>query len=676
MASFSQTPSSSERPQGFRFRFWHVPAFLLVLGGVLALAGFGGEVRVVLASLAIIVFSVGLGLWAFPHREEPLEMRGIFQAAGLGLGGLGLAMLGLAAIQQWNDVAVWTLFSLLILASAPNLPRLYRTLNRVWEDSAREEWTVPQALGALLWVAVAGFLLLYAFLPPMGFDGLEYHLGVPWAYWQQGGMTFLSRLFYSNFPMNIEMALALGWRLGGEQAFQVFHCLLGLLTAAGLFFWISRQTTRGIALLGALVFLTDLQIMSLAVSAKIDLGLVFFSFLAFESMFEWWKTRLPREAILSGVFCGLAVGCKYSAIGIVAFPVGMGLVAGLALAKAPWKEWRAVIYFGLAAACLFTPWAIRNAVYQGNPVFPLAYSIFGGKTMDGEIAQFMKVTTDATWPEDFQQAVSAPSISEKGKALRFALTQNEPLPGFFLVLLIPLLLSGGDKRWRAMAALVALIWLIWLFLSRPIPRYLLPAYPCMIAVLLLAWEGSWWKLIQKTVQAILLLTMLYSLRGIPAIAAQLPNPFDYMTGRLSREEILFRGLPHFQALEYLNRSVDPARGKVLLVAEARGYGCKVPYDLNSVYDHAILLELLGGESDASRWANILRAQGYTHLLFNQIELARYRAAFEAEGWKEGGEIEKTMALLDRAPGFELVFATPSTPMGRIAVYRIEVNGEW
>jgi hypothetical protein len=180
-----------------------------------------------------------------------------------------------------------------------------------------------------------------------------------------------------------------------------------------------------------------------------------------------------------------------------------------------------------------------------------------------------------------------------------------------------------------MAILVALIWLIWLFLSRPIPRYLLPAYPCMIATLLLAWEGSRWKLIQKTVQAILLLAMLYSLRGIPAIAAQLPNPFDYISGRLSREEILFRGLPHFQALEYLNSSVDPARGKVLLVAEARGYGCKVPYDLNSVYDHAILLELLGGEPDASRWASILRARGYTHLLYNQIELARYRAGLRS-----------------------------------------------
>ena len=71
------------------------------------------------------------------------------------------------------------------------------------------------------------------------------------------------------------------------------------------------------------------------------------------------------------------------------------------------------------------------------------------------------------------------------------------------------------------------------------------------------------------------------------------------------------------------------------MAEARGFGCEVPYELNTVFDRCLLLQIIGGEPDAARWPALLREAGYTHILYNSIELNRYRAAFEISGWSEG-----------------------------------------
>ena len=113
---------------------------------------------------------------------------------------------------------------------------------------------------------------------------------------------------------------------------------------------------------------------------------------------------------------------------------------------------------------------------------------------------------------------------------------------------------------------------------------------------------------------------------------------------------------------------------LLFVAEARGYGCEVPYDLNTVYDRAILLQVIGDTTSRHTWPRQLRAAGYTHLLYNPIELDRYRKTFEAEGWKEGARVEQIMEVLEQSGGLQLIFTTHPTPAGQVKVYEIRVPG--
>ena len=653
------------------FRIVFVCLLSIVVLFLLPFLGWGREVRAIAGATVILLSAANTGLWFIKGKRKQLSGRELFQATGLGLGVYALGMFYLAAMQAWSDLMVGGFFLVIVLAGLPNIPVLVRSMRHSDRESQYKSWSILEAVLLVLTVIFAGFLLIYAFLPTMNFDGLEYHLGVPWAYWQKGGMQFLPHLFYSNFPMNMEMLLTLAWRIGGESGVQVFHYSLGMLTTYALFLGLCRRIGRTGALLGALVFLTDFQIMTLTISTKIDLGLIFFSYLAFESLMDWWKTGKKREAILCSVFTGIAIGCKYSAIGIVGIPIGIGFIICLVSMRKKQPDLKILFHYGLLIAILFSPWAAKNWIYQGNPVFPLGYSVFGAKTMDDEIQHFMTLSTDATWPDEIEGFAELSTSWEKLREIWFILTQGQLLVTLFLIIFPLLLIDSREQRLKRMAWLCLIGYLIWIFLSRPLPRYLLPLYPMLVLLLVSSWRNRKGKGIEYLVWGLLGLLVVHNYMGLSLVADQLPSAPRYLLRQLSREEILFRSLPHFEAIEFLNRRLEKEPGKALFVAEARGYGCKIPYDLNSVYDHAILLKRVEEEMDSSKWSELLSKAGYTHLLYNAIELARYRKAFDHDGWREGQRIEDTMKELQRTGKLNPVYtAGPTQDELQITVYKI------
>jgi len=631
---------------------------------------YGREVRALLATAWILWTATGLGLWAFRPSRGRTSANQLVSACGLGLGLLSFVMFLLAVLQLWRDVPVFLVFTLLALLSYPNWTPLWRGLKASFGAERQERWTALQVAGVLAGAMLSVILLLHAFLPPMSFDALEYHLGVPWAHWQNGGMRFMPHLFYSNFPMDVEMLLTLAWRLGGEAAIKTLHWSFGILTSVALYRWLRNRMGRSAALLAALLFYSDVQILGLSVSAKIDLGVTFFSFLAFMSFWRWMKEKTPGQAVLTGVFTGLAVGGKYSCVGIVAIPVFAGMAASLTLKPRVKRPWLHLLAAATVVLLLFAPWAIRNTLFQGNPVFPLAYETFGGRTLDSEFHQFMVVTTDATWPEEAAQLAQLDSITGKGLQVWKILTQEQLLPTILLLLLLPVLLGRSDRREKILYFTLLLGWLIWITLSRPLPRYLVPLYPAIAALMMMALRRISRKDFRRAAYGAIVLVLLANGSSLAALMAQLPKAPRYLARQVSREELLFSGLPHFEAIEYLNRVLQSHEAKVLFVAEARGYGCKIPYALNSVYDRSILLQVIGDEPAVEKWPSRLRKAGYTHLLYNPLELQRYITTFESSGWKEGRIIREVMERLEQSGGIDRLYATRHTQAGQIKVYQI------
>jgi hypothetical protein len=581
----------------------------------------------------------------------------------------------LAAGQLWSDLYVWGFFLFIQLIA---LPRWAETIEH-WRDSQQRtspgnptelpgRWNILEGVALGACIPLSLFTLYYALLPPVSFDALEYHLGVPWAWWQEGGMRFLPSLFYSNFPMYVEMLFTLAWRVGGETAIKVFHWQIGLLCASAIFIFLRRRVSRLGALLAALLFLASPQVIGLSISAKIDLGLTFFTLLAFHHFMLWIRKSSRRDLLLCAVFCGLAAGCKYSAIGLLAAPLFVGVALQLFLSKkSPQIMLRRASLFLLIIAAVFLPWAVKNLIYQGNPVFPLGYGLFGGETMDDSIHRFMVVSTDATWREELAELQNTGLPFGWIAGLWHILTQGQILLTAFLIL-SPWLLLKSSRRELRITTLAALPgWLVWWTLSRPLPRYLVLLYPVMIVLIFDYLSGLRSRWPSRILWVLTAGWAFFCFIGLGALPAQMPGAIQYHSRSWSREEFLFRGLPHFEAIARVNM-LPRDSSRVLFVAEARGYGCKVPYTLSTVYDSSVLLRIIQGPPED--WPEQLRKAGFTHLLFNEIELNRWRRTFEPFGWDEGQTIKESMQRLKKTGRLRLLHATKSTPAGRVEVWEV------
>jgi len=81
--------------------------------------------------------------------------------------------------------------------------------------------------------------------------------------------------------------------------------------------------------------------------------------------------------------CGFALGTKY--LGALFF-IGFGVWALAAMIRDKQFRFKPLAAFTISALAIGGIWYIRNWMWTGNPVFPFAYEIFGGKGWTKEMA--------------------------------------------------------------------------------------------------------------------------------------------------------------------------------------------------------------------------------------------------------------------------------------------------
>ncbi|HVJ79829.1 MAG TPA: hypothetical protein VNC50_02070, partial [Planctomycetia bacterium] len=134
--------------------------------------------------------------------------------------------------------------------------------------------------------------------------------------------------------------------------------------------------------------------------------------------------RLGQQAVggaafVAGAMAGCAASCKYTNILMVVPPLAVLTIA--ATGRQSWL--RATLAFGLGAALMFGPWLARNAVWTGNPVYPLAYSVFGGSNWSAEKAAKFAAghrSTHFDWPSLQRYLIEIPLESDWQSGLVFA----------------------------------------------------------------------------------------------------------------------------------------------------------------------------------------------------------------------------------------------------------------
>ena len=247
----------------------------------------------------------------------------------------------------------------------------------------KEKYGVILLGTALILAAIA--LVTLASVPPVSRDALTHHLAIPKLYLKNGGIYEIPAIIFSYYPMNLDLLYMVPLYFQNDIAAKYIHFLFALLTALFIYKFIRENIGKLYGLLGALFFLTIPIIVKLSITVYVDLGLIFFSWMCIYFIFKWFSHQYKmRYLIISALFCGLALGTKYSAL--ILLPI-MGLMipffysinqnnASSKNDKAS-KNLNSLLglchggIFLLIALILFSPWMIRNYHWKKNPIYPL-----------------------------------------------------------------------------------------------------------------------------------------------------------------------------------------------------------------------------------------------------------------------------------------------------------------
>jgi hypothetical protein len=449
----------------------------------------------------------------------------------LGVGTLGIIELLLGLGGLLSGPAMWCL---LAGAAAAGLPFVLPALRAKAKHELRLGGVLSRPIPLPgLWPVVAIYLgvmvvggslipgVLWKPDDPHPYDVLIYHLQVPREWYELGRIVPLEHNVYSYFPFNVEIHyLAMMHLRGGPWAamYQAQYLSMAFSCAAALALWGTlRPLSRTGAALAVAAFLLVPWIAMLSCIAYVEAGQMFYVALALAWLFASLASRTnpAPSAALAGLFSGFSAGVKLTSLAMFTLPAGLLLLICFPLARPGERKPKliALTLFGLCTLLALSPWLIRNQVWSGNPVFPVAMNQLGAHHFTPE-----QVTR-------FERAHSAgPDKAGLGPKLASA-SQQIWLDWRYGLVLLPMGIAGfalsirRREAWLCLAVIVGTT-LVWLFATHLQSRFFSIALPA-IALLIGLWPD-------KAVRWAALLLVLSAIAGLTGLT--LPGRATNSTG--------------------------------------------------------------------------------------------------------------------------------------------------
>lgn len=561
---------------------------------------------------AILAGSWGIGRMilrrtrgADPHEPGPAEP---LIAFGVGLASAFALLFAAGLAGALTSGFAWILLAAFAAASFREVPGMVRDIVR-WIRAA------SGTLSGRVAMAVAALAIPSALAPPTAQDALVYHLAVPAQWIDAGRIMYVPGNFFSGFPMNMEILFAWGLLLKGPDVAALLHAGVGLAAAVAAAVAILRLGgDRRAAALGALALVSMPTAFHLAGGAFVDLAVVAFQILAFLAYLDH-RTRLDRRAlILAGLFCGVAAGIKYTG-GIIAIPIAIDIALRRRALRGRWVAEAAIL--AASAMVAFLPWAARNAIALGNPVYPFAYAIFGGAEWDAERASLLSRFLSEWGGRSFARLLELPYAI----ALRAEFSSSDGFDGVigpFFWISAPLAIAGAMRirAARPAFAFAGIFLAAWLALTWQI-RFLLPA----LVFIAIGACASLPHLASRPIQrraigAALGFAIAVNIAIDGAMLAR-SNTLAYAFGMEDRDAYYLRELPggDWPVFRTIERDL-PAESRILMAACGNpGFLCKRPYRSDALFENWTLARLLAGAPDPAAIEARIRTEGFTHILF-------------------------------------------------------------
>jgi hypothetical protein len=548
----------------------------------------------------------GLGLGQTTGRAERVAL-----GFGLGTTGLGLAALIVGRLGWLHPWAIRSGLALPILAEGT-----LAILGRLRGPRRLPAGPWPAAGLSLAFGAVVGpFLVLMflgAMLPCVDFDALEYHLQGPKEYYQAGRIAFLPHNVYTSMPFGVEMLHLIGmevvddWWLGALVG-QLVVAWFAPATAALIVLTAARLGSARAAWAAGVVYLTTPWVYRLAVLPYVEGPLCYFVAALVWAIVGIAGPRGPTtsQGGLVGLLAGGAMAIKYPAL-----ISAVGPASAWAAATA-WRlrSWRFAVAYAAGVAVVVGPWLVKNVRDTGNPVYPLGYSVFGGRHWDPG--------RDAQW-----SAAHGPKAIEAAALVRSAVEvagQSDWQSPLYAALAPLALLRPGPRRATAwLGGFAAYLFLTWWLLTHRLDRFWLPILPSL-AVL----AGLGFDAIRSRAGATLLGLVMAAGIGSNLVycSTELAALNDW-TGDLG---LLRRKIPELlnPALAEFDAGL-PAGARPLLIGQAAVFHLNHRAVYNTVFDDDLFTGLARGRSP-EEVRQALAGLGITHVFVDWSEIRRYRS---------------------------------------------------
>jgi hypothetical protein len=474
--------------------------------------------------------------------------------------------------------------------------------------------------------------ILQAAAPPYVRDSLVYHLLCPKEYLKVGHLVHIEGNIFSAFPKGHEVLMTLLLSISGDRAAQGFSILQQIAAIGELYsltylmagFLPAAICVIGYATVPPVMYFTGCGYVEPALLMTLG-GSLLVLFLSSRSP----RGRAVAEGIglkpilLIGFLAGWMAALKYNGL------IYLGLLGFILMWSnrkvSSMEALRMIGVFSISAAPGLC-WMVWNWTDLGSPVYPMAWSLFGGRGWDEtralSMSQYFDIYGMGRNLLDYLILPWNLALAGRFDTIRFDGAAGPFLIIFLLLAIISAFLLIRRRLVNSMLKNIGVMFVVsaafFVFGTQQV-RFWMPSQ-MLICIFVAPTVG----LLGYFVRGKQMLKVAFILMVIVSLAWNmwfLGNQFlrigyyKPVFGVEQERAFLVRQVPGYRALEFLNQNL-PGHSRVLCVwTGAYGYYIDCSYYSDTFIEDASFKKFVDASSNGKELSQRLRGAGFTHLFF-------------------------------------------------------------
>ncbi len=478
-------------------------------------------------------------------------------------------------------------------------------------------------------------IILYAIIatvPPWDRDEMVYHLALPRYVAQHGRFAVPDDNIFAYFPFGWESIITIPHVFGHAPDFYpifnprllgVAASVFGALGTVGLARTLGAQRLSWLAGFALLCVPSFIEFGS---SAYVEPYLVLFTTLALLTLIRVVQGD-GRFLLPAAVLAGNAASIKYSGLAFCAF-ANLLSIGQLFLNRVERRQaLQRIGLFALVSVSIACPFYVRNVMERGNPVFPLAWDLWGGQGWDSiRSAAYMQTLTEYGMGASFLDTVLLPIRAFLSVDIERGFQGSiGPLVGLGYVAGIAYVLRRLRNNVplsltvpKLMMLAFCIVWFGFWALSVQQARFLLVVVPPLLA---LSASVAATTLRRRWFRPVSIATVFLAVGWAISPVTYLWNrqhTSDWLLLRKDREQMLSTLLPESYPMQRFLETIVPPSGRVALVwMRAYTYYLRRAYRVDCVFEAWRVEKALEDQPTPAAFAQSLVQEGITHLLVHR-----------------------------------------------------------